>query len=92
MEGKGKDDLIAKVKSAMDTLKADLKGDDNEKIKASTEALTKPLYELSAELYKQAEANKGDAGAAGAAGAQDAGESKKPDDDVVDAEVVDDKK
>ena len=92
MEGKGKDDLIAKVKSAMDTLKADLKGDDNEKIKASTEALTKPLYELSAELYKQAEANKGDAGAAGATGAQDAGESKKPDDDVVDAEVVDDKK
>ena len=92
MEGKGKDDLIAKVKSAMDTLKADLKGDDNEKIKASTETLTKPLYELSAELYKQAEANKGDAGTAGAAGAQDAGESKKPDDDVVDAEVVDDKK
>ncbi|MBQ2342793.1 MAG: Hsp70 family protein, partial [Acidaminococcaceae bacterium] len=92
MEGKGKDDLIAKVKSAMETLKADLKGNDNDKIKASTEALTKPLYELSAELYKQAEANKGDAGAAGATGAQGAGEGKKPEDDVVDAEVVDDKK
>ena len=92
MEGKGKDDLRAKVQTAMDKLKEDMKGNDNEKIKASTEALTKPLYELSAELYKQAEANKGEAGAAGGAGAQDAGESKKPDDDVVDAEVVDDKK
>ena len=89
MEGKGKDDLIAKVKTAMDKLKEDMKSNDNEKIKASTEARTKPLYELSAELYKQAEANKGDAGAAGAQGAEQA---KKPEDDVVDAEVVDDKK
>ena len=92
MEGKGKDDLIAKVKSAMDTLKEDLKGNDNDKIKASTEALTKPLYELSAELYNQAEAKGEAGGAAGGAGAQGAGESKKADDDVVDAEVVDDKK
>lgn len=87
MEGKGKDELIAKVKSAVDTLKESLKGDDLEKIKADTEALTKPLYELSAELYKETEAQQGAAGAdAGAQGA------KKADDDVVDAEVVDDKK
>jgi molecular chaperone DnaK len=97
MEGKGKDDLIAKVKTALITLKETLKGNDVAKIKADTEALTKPLYELSAELYKQAEANKAGAGAAGAAGAAggasagaDAG--KKPEDDVVDAEVVDDDK
>jgi molecular chaperone DnaK len=55
------------------------------------------LYELSAELYKQAEANKAGAGAAGAAGAAGgasagAGAGKKPEDDVVDAEVVDDDK
>ena len=87
MEGKGKDELIAKVKAAVDTLKESLKGDDLEKIKADTEALTKPLYELSAELYKETEAQQGAAGAdAGAQGA------KKADDDVVDAEVVDDKK
>ena len=97
MEGKGKDDLIGKVKTALTTLKETLKGNDVAKIKADTEALTKPLYELSAELYKQAEANKAGAGAAGAAGAAggasagaDAG--KKPEDDVVDAEVVDDDK
>ncbi len=87
MEGKGKDDLIAKVKAAVDTLKETLKGDDLDKIKADTEALTKPLYELSAELYKETEAQKGAEGAQGAAGAK-----KADDDDVVDAEVVDDKK
>ena len=84
MEGKGKDELIAKVKAAVDTLKESLKGDDLEKIKADTEALTKPLYELSAELYKETEAQQGAAGA-------DAG-AKKSADDVVDAEVVDDDK
>ncbi|MCI2099242.1 MAG: molecular chaperone DnaK [Succiniclasticum sp.] len=96
MEGKGHDDLIAKVKTALETLKTDLKGTDNDKIKASMDALTKPLYELSAELYKQTQAEGGAAGAAGAeagAGASGAAgsESKKADDDVVDAEVVDDK-
>ena len=90
MEGKGKDELIAKVKAAVDTLKETMKGDDLEKIKADTEALTKPLYELSAELYKETEAQKGAEGAQGAAG--NAQGAKKADDDVVDAEVVDDDK
>lgn len=89
MEGKGKDELIAKVKAAVDTLKETMKGDDLDKIKADTEALTKPLYELSAELYKETQAQEGAAGAQGAAGDQGA---KKADDDVVDAEVVDDDK
>ena len=67
----------------------DMEGDDVDAIKKATEELTKPLYELSAELYKQTEAAKGaEAGNAGAAG----GEAKKADDDVVDAEVVDDDK
>lgn len=85
MEGKGKDDMIAKVKAAADKLKETMKGEDVEAIKKDTEELTKPLYELSAELYKETEAAK-NAGAAGAEGA------KKADDDVIDAEVVDDKK
>ena len=59
MEGKGSEELIGKVQVALDTLKETLKGEDMEKIKADTEALTKPLYELSAELYKQTEAAKG---------------------------------
>ena len=91
MEGKGKDELIAKVKAAVDTLKETMKGDDLDKIKADTEALTKPLYELSAELYKETEAQKGAEGAQGAAGNAQGG-AKKADDDVVDAEVVDEDK
>ena len=89
MEGKGSDELIAKVKTAMDALKEKMKGDDVDK--KATEELTKPLYELSAELYKQTEAAKGAEAGAGA-GAANAGGTKKADDDVVDAEVVDDDK
>ena len=90
MEGKGSDELIAKVKTSMDALKEKMKGDDVDAIKKATEELTKPLYELSAELYKQTEAAKG--AEAGNAGAANAGGAKKADDDVVDAEVVDDDK
>lgn len=86
MEGKGSEELVKKVQDAVAVLKETLKGDDNDKIKADTEALTKPLYELSAELYKQTEAAKG------AEGATDGQEAKKAEDDVVDAEVVDEEK
>ena len=89
MEGKGHDDKIKKVQDAINTLKETMKGDDVDKIKADTEALQKPLYELSAELYKQNQQN-GQNGAAAGAGASS--DSKKNDDDVVDAEVVDDDK
>ena len=85
MEGKGKDELIAMVRTDVDILKESLKGEDIEKIKKDTEELKKSLYKLSEELYKETEAAKN----AGAAGPQ---EGKKADDDVVDAEVVDDKK
>ena len=50
--------------------------------------MTKPLYELSAELYKQTEAAKATEGSE--AGASDA-EGKNAADDVVDAEVVNEK-
>ncbi|MDY6029825.1 MAG: molecular chaperone DnaK [Acidaminococcaceae bacterium] len=85
MEGKGKDELIAKVKSAVETLKNSLKGEDLEQIKKDTDELQKPLYELAAELYKETEgAKNSDAGAE--QGANAGGE------DVVDAEVVDEDK
>ena len=85
MEGKGSEELVKQVETALAALKETLKGEDVEKIKADTEALTKPLYELSAELYKQAEAGK-ENGAAG----DNAGQAAA--DDVVDAEVVDEEK
>lgn len=95
MEGKGHDDKIKKVQEAINTLKETMKGDDVDKIKADTEALQKPLYELSAELYKQNQQNGQNGGTAGAdagAGAGASSDNKKNDDDVVDTEVVDDDK
>lgn len=95
MEDKGHDDKIKKVQEAINTLKETMKGDDVDKIKADTEALQKPLYELSAELYKQNQQNGQNGGTAGAdagAGAGASSDNKKNDDDVVDAEVVDDDK
>ncbi len=76
--------LVEKVQKAADQLKESLKGTDIEKIKADTEELTKPLYEMRAAAYQEAE------GAQGAP--QEQTEAK--DDNVVDAEykVVDDEK
>ena len=72
--------LIEKVEQAISKLKETLKGTDAEKIKADTEELTKPLYELSQVLYNQTKE-------------QEASESSAPKDEtIVDAEVVDDKK
>ncbi len=84
--------LVEKVQLAIDQLKETLKGTDIEKIKADTEELTKPLYELTSAVYNQQGAQ-GEPGAAGfdAAGAsQGAGK----DENVVDADykVVDDEK
>ncbi len=49
-------ELVAKVQAAADKLKETLKGTDMEQIKADTEELTKPLYEMSAAMYKEEEA------------------------------------
>lgn len=86
VEGKGQEELVGKVEAAVKVLKDSVANGDLEKIKADTEALTKPLYELSATLYK----DQAPEGAAGEAGADNAGAAN--DDNIVDAEVVDDKK
>ena len=89
---------VSEVKAACEKVKEAIKSNDTEAIKKATEALQKPLYELSAAAYQQAQAS----GAQGAQGAQTGSENaqgaqqqKKDDDDVVDAdytEVKDDKK
>ncbi len=87
---------VEKVKAACEKVKEALKGTDIEAIKKATEELQKPLYELSAAAYQQAQAQGAapgpDAAAQQSAGA---GHETKQDDDVVDAEyteVKDDKK
>ena len=84
--------LVEKVQQGIDKLKETVKGDDIEKIKADTEELTKPLYEMTAAVYNQA-GGQPEAGAPGFdAGAQQGARPK--DDNVVDADykVVDDEK
>ncbi|WP_302225285.1 molecular chaperone DnaK [Veillonella magna] len=91
-EGKADAAVLEQVKKAKDKLKASIEADDVEAIKKDSEALTKPLYELSTKMYEQAQA----AGATGAEGAQaNGGAQQQSQDDVVDAdytEVKDDKK
>ncbi|HWR30410.1 MAG TPA: molecular chaperone DnaK [Negativicutes bacterium] len=90
-EGKADKALADKVQAAVDVLRESLKTNDNEKIKADTEALSKPLYELTAAVYQQAGPQEGAPGQEGPSGA--AGGAKQ-DEKVVDAEykVVDDEK
>jgi molecular chaperone DnaK len=89
-EGKADKALAEKVQAAIAVLKETLKGNDTEKIIADTEALSKPLYELTSAVYQEAGQQEGAPGQAGAAGAG----SGKQDEKVVDAEykVVDDEK
>lgn len=85
--------LVDQVQQAADKLKETLKGSDLEAIKADTEALTKPLYELSTAMYQATAQAEGAAEGAQPGGAQ--GSQGAPDDDkVVDAEykVVDEDK
>ena len=90
-EGKADKAMVDKVQAAIGVLKETLKGGDIEKIKADTEALSKPLYEMTSAVYQQAGPQEGAPGQAAPGGA--AG-GAKADEKVVDAEykVVDDEK
>lgn len=82
---------VSEVKDKIAALKESMKGDDIEQIKSASEALTKPLYELSGDMYKQAEAQQ-QAAQQSAGQEQAGGNADQADDNVVDADykVVDD--
>ena len=69
------------VQAEIDKVKEALKGDDNEQIKAATEALQQKFYEISTKLYQQANPQGAQPGAD--AGAQQNGEN------VYDADFTD---
>lgn len=73
---------VKEVNGAITTLKETMKSDDTEKIKADAEALTKPLHELTEQLYKQAQ--QAQQGQSAQGDAQSAQAEKK--EDVVDAD------
>ena len=84
---------VKEINDAVAKLKETLKGDDTEKIKADADALTKPLHELTENLYKQAQqAQQAQQQAAGQQGEQQQSAGKQDKDNVVDADykVVDD--
>jgi molecular chaperone DnaK len=75
-----------RVESALKTLETALEGTDLEAIKSGTEALMNASQTFAQKLYEQSAAEQQAAGGAGGAG----GESSSPnDDEVVDAEIVD---
>lgn len=80
--------LVEKVQQAVDKLKETVKGGDIDKIKADTEELTKPLYELTAAVYNKADGAQGAQTGQGQAAGQGAGKDEK----IIDAEVVDEDK
>ncbi|MGW6707413.1 molecular chaperone DnaK [Streptomyces sp. NPDC054956] len=75
------------VEASIAELKEKLKGEDTAEIRTATEKLAAVSQKLGQAIYADAQAAQGAAGAAGA----DAGQAKA-DDDVVDAEIVDDEK
>jgi molecular chaperone DnaK len=89
-------DNKGKIEKAVAEVKEALKGTDGAAIKSATERLNEAWQAVSGELYKaaQEQARGGQAGGAGpgaGAGPQGGAETKGKD-DVIDAEVVDDKK
>ncbi len=81
-------DEKSKVEDALKSLKDALGGSDTESIKQATEALVTASHGFTQRLYEQASASQSAGSAAGGAAG---GDSAAPsDDEVVDAEIVDD--
>ncbi|WP_293985707.1 molecular chaperone DnaK [Megasphaera sp.] len=89
---------VSEIKDKIADLKEAVKTNDTDKIKAASEALTKPLYDLTSEMYKNADAaqqaQQAQQQAGAQAGAQQAQSNGQKDEKVVDADytVVDDDK
>src|SRR4051812_43497639 len=82
------EDGKSKVQGAIDDLKKALEGTDIDEVKAKHEALARASQELGSSLYAQQQADPGTTG--GATGGTAGGTTA--DDDVVDAEIVDEDK
>ncbi len=81
-EGKIPADVASEVSAAIDDVKTALKGDNDDAVKTSFEKLTEVSQKIGQALY-QAEQNQA------ASGSTDEAPSAAADDDVVDAEIVD---
>lgn len=80
------DEVKTSVQADVDALKTALAGDDDEALKTAFDTLNASQQKLGEALYQQ----QAQAAPEGEAGEQPQGEQSSSDDDVVDAEIVDD--
>ncbi|MBT2365607.1 molecular chaperone DnaK [Streptomyces sp. ISL-10] len=85
------EDVRSETEAALADVKESLKGEDTAAIRTATDKATTVAQKIGSALYAQAQAQ-GDGGGAGAAGTGTAGaeSAQGGEDDVVDAEIVDD--
>lgn len=81
-------DTVSEVEGAVADVKKALEGDDTEAVKSALEALNTKAQAIGQALYAQAQAE----AASSEGGAEGAAPKADGDDDVIDAEVVDDEK
>ncbi|WP_120522478.1 molecular chaperone DnaK [Arthrobacter celericrescens] len=79
------EEVKTEVKADVDALKKALEGTDDAAVKTAFEKLQQSQTKLGEAIYSQASA----AGAEGAEGAAPAGDKKADDEDIVDAEIID---
>ncbi|MET9431749.1 molecular chaperone DnaK [Streptomyces sp. NPDC003036] len=89
-EDKVPGEVRTEVESALEELKEKLKGEDTAEIRTATEKVAAVSQKLGQAMYADAQAAQAAGGAAGGGTGEAPG--AKPDDDVVDAEIVDDEK
>ncbi|GAA1424124.1 molecular chaperone DnaK [Agrococcus citreus] len=82
------DDVKSEVQTDVDAVKSALAGDDDEAVKTAVERLQQSQSKLGEAIYQQAQAQQPADGAEGGEAPQ--GDAPSAEDDVVDAEVVDD--
>jgi molecular chaperone DnaK len=85
-------DETKKIESAVENVKEALKGTDTAAIKSAVEKLNEAWQAVSELIYKSGQAQGGKGPGGPTPGSADPGQKSKPDDDVIDAEVVDEKK
>ncbi|ROS47993.1 molecular chaperone DnaK [Frigoribacterium sp. PhB24] len=84
-------DVKSEVQADVDSLKSALAGDDESAVKPAFDKLNESQQKLGQAIYSQSQADQaGAAGAAGGDGAPADGQAQGDDEDIVDAEVVDD--
>ncbi|MGP3922131.1 molecular chaperone DnaK [Streptomyces sp. 8N616] len=88
-------DVKSEVETAIGELKEKLKGEDTAEIRTATEKLAAVSQKLGQAMYAQAQSGTAagtGSGAAGAGAGSEGPDGAKPDEDVVDAEIVDEDK